>query len=64
MAQDSVDKAIHWALGLQDSFLITAGDLQLLPRILLAVSRFEERPPDSEMSALVEAFDIQPIFSY
>jgi hypothetical protein len=50
-------------LGLQDSFLITAGDMQLLPKVLDAASHFEKRPSDTEMSAIVDEFDVQPIFS-
>ena len=61
--QDIIDTSVHWALGLQDSFLITAGDMQLLPKMLDAASRFEKRPSDTDMSAIVDEFGIQPIFS-
>jgi hypothetical protein len=61
--QEAIDKAVHWSLGFLDSFPITAGDLQLLPKMLDAANRFEKRPSDIEMRALVEQFDIQPIFS-
>ncbi|MEA3441216.1 MAG: aldo/keto reductase [Chloroflexota bacterium] len=62
--QDAIDKSVHWALGFQDSFLITAGDMRVLPKILDAANRFEERPSDAEMKAIMDKFDIQPIFSY
>jgi len=61
--QDAIDKSVHWSLGFPDSFLITAGDMQLLPKMLDAANRFEKRPSDREMSAMVDEFDIQPIFS-
>jgi aryl-alcohol dehydrogenase-like predicted oxidoreductase len=61
--QDAIDKSVHWSLGFPDSFLITVGDLQLLPKILDAATRFEKRPSDIEMRAIVDEFDIQPIFS-
>jgi aryl-alcohol dehydrogenase-like predicted oxidoreductase len=61
--QDAIDKSVQWALGLPDGFQITAGDMQLLPKILNAASRFKKRPSDTEMSAVVDEFDIQPIFS-
>jgi len=61
--QDAIDKSVQWALGLPDSFQITAGDMQLLPKMLDAASRFEKRPSDTEMSAIGDKFDIQPIFS-
>jgi diketogulonate reductase-like aldo/keto reductase len=60
--RESIDRAVHWSLGLQDSFLITAGDMQLLPKVLDAANRFEKRPSDAEMKAIVEEFDIQQIF--
>ena len=61
--QEAIDRAVHWSLGLPDTFLITAGDTQLLPMILDAASRFEKRPSDVEMSAMAEELDIGPIFS-
>jgi hypothetical protein len=60
--QDAIDKSVHWALGFPDSFLITAGDMQLLPKVLDAADRFEKRPSDKEMSAIAEELDIQQIF--
>jgi aryl-alcohol dehydrogenase-like predicted oxidoreductase len=61
--QDAIDQSLHWALGLPDSFVITAGDMRLLPKMLEAADRFEKRPSDAEMSALVDAYAIEPIFS-
>jgi hypothetical protein len=60
--QEAIDKSVHWSLGFQDSFLITAGDMQLLPKVLDAAKRFEKRPSDREMRALVDEFDMQQIF--
>jgi len=62
--QDAIDKSVHWVLGFPDIFLITAGDLKLLPKILDAANRFNQRPPDAEMNTLVAEYDIRPIFSY
>ena len=59
--QDGIDKSVHWSLGLQDSFLITVGDMRLLPKMLDAAKRFEKRPSDREMNAIVDEFDMQPI---
>jgi aryl-alcohol dehydrogenase-like predicted oxidoreductase len=61
--QDAIDKSVHWSMAFPDSFLITAGDMRLLPKMLDAANRFEKRPSDKEMSAIVEELDIQPIFS-
>jgi aryl-alcohol dehydrogenase-like predicted oxidoreductase len=62
--QNAIDKSVQWSLGFLDSFLITAGDMQILPKILDATNRFEKRPSDIEMSDIVDEFDIQQIFSY
>jgi aryl-alcohol dehydrogenase-like predicted oxidoreductase len=59
--QDGIDKSVHWSLGLQDSFLITVGDMRLLPKMLDAAKRFEKRPSDREMNAVVDEFDMQTI---
>ncbi len=60
--QDAIYKAVHWSLGFRDSFLVTVGDLQLLPKFLDAASCFENRPSDTEMNAVVDEFDVQRIF--
>ena len=61
--QDAIDKAVHWSLGFPNNFLITVGDMQVLPKMLDAANRFENRPSDREMSAMVDELEIQPIFS-
>jgi len=62
--QDAIEKSVHWALGLRDSFVITAGDKQLLPKMLDAAYRYEKPPSDVKMKEIVDEYDIQPIFSY
>lgn len=62
--QEAIEKAVHWALGLPKSFVVTAGDMQLLPKMIDAAYRYEKRPSDAEMKAILDEFDIQPIFSY
>jgi aryl-alcohol dehydrogenase-like predicted oxidoreductase len=60
--QSAIDKAVHWVLGLNDSFLVSVGDLELLPRVLDAASRFEKQPSDSEMNNMVAEYHIQSIW--
>jgi aryl-alcohol dehydrogenase-like predicted oxidoreductase len=60
--QPAVDKTIHWSLGLDNSFLISVGDMQQLPKFLDAATRFVKRPVDSEMDSLVEKYGMQQIF--
>ena len=60
--QVAIEKSVHWAMGLPESFVITAGDMQFIPKMLDAADRFEQRPSDTEMARLVEEYDIQQIF--
>jgi len=52
--QADIDKAVHFVLGYPGIFLVTAGDLDLLPKVLDAATRFTTRPEDKDMQALVE----------
>lgn len=60
--QADIDRAVHWALGLPGVFLNTVGDLTLLPRVLDAASRFERRPPEDEMAAMLDAMRMTSLF--
>jgi aryl-alcohol dehydrogenase-like predicted oxidoreductase len=60
---DALDKAVHWAMGHPDYFTITAGDIDILPKMLEAASRFVGLPSDAEMDAFLEKFSVQPVFS-
>ncbi|MBC7234784.1 MAG: aldo/keto reductase [Chloroflexi bacterium] len=51
--QEDIDRAVHWVLGQPGLFLNTAGDIDLLPRILDAAERFAGPPCDDEMRAMV-----------
>jgi hypothetical protein len=57
-----IDRAVHWILGMPDVFLNTAGDLDLLPRVLDAASRFERRPTDEAMAAMLRATRMTSLF--
>ena len=61
-AQDDIDRAVHWILGLPDVFINTAGDLTLLPKVLDAAGRFERRPPDAEMEAMLGSTRMTSLF--
>jgi len=54
-AQEDIDRAVHWVLAKPRVFLNTAGDLDLLPAVLDAASRFEGSPGDGALRAMVEA---------
>ncbi len=61
--QAAIDRAVAWVLGDPQVFLITAGDLTLLSKMLAAADRFEERPSDEQMQRLVEEYSIQNVFT-
>src|SRR5574341_1245356 len=60
--QADIDRVVDWALGLPGVFVNTVGDLSLLPRVLDAASRFERRPPDAEMAAMLDARRVTSLF--
>jgi aryl-alcohol dehydrogenase-like predicted oxidoreductase len=60
--QADIDLAVHWVLGRPDAFLLTSGDVNLLPRVLDAAERFEQRPSDKEMAALAQRREQRPLF--
>ena len=60
--QADIDLAAHWVLGRPEAFLLTAGDVEILPRLLDAVERFERRPSDDEMARLAERAELAPLF--
>ena len=51
--QREIDLAVHWVLGEPGVFLNSAGDLELLPRVLTAAERFSSRPGEAEMARLL-----------
>jgi aryl-alcohol dehydrogenase-like predicted oxidoreductase len=60
--QADIDLAVHWVLGREQAFLLTTGDVDVLPLLLDAAERFERRPSDEEMRALAERRDQTPLF--
>lgn len=60
--QDDIDLAVWWVLGRPGVFLNTVGDVDLLPRVLDAAERFEKRPDDAAMRALIQRSKSEPLF--
>jgi aryl-alcohol dehydrogenase-like predicted oxidoreductase len=60
--QKDIDLAVWWVLGRPGVFLNTTGDVDLLPRVLDAAERFEKRPDDDVMSAMLERSKATPLF--
>ena len=61
-AQDDIDRAVHWALGIPSIHLNTVGDLTLLPKVLDAAARFERRTPDEAMAAVAQSQRLTSLF--
>ena len=58
--QADIDLAVWWVLGRPGIFLNTVGDVDLLPKVLDAASRFERAPDELKMQSLVK--EQEPLF--
>src|ERR1700676_1284393 len=61
-SQADIDLAVWWVLGRPGMFLNTAGDVDLLPMVLDAAERFEKRPVDADLEAILERAKAEPLF--
>ena len=60
--QADIDTAVHWALGEPGIFVITTGDVNVLPKFLDAAERFDSRPADAQVERMVERLQMEPLF--
>ncbi|HET7465378.1 MAG TPA: aldo/keto reductase [Candidatus Dormibacteraeota bacterium] len=60
--QADIDLAVWWALGREGVFVNTVGDVDLLPKVLDAASRFERRPDEAVMADLLKRSAQEPLF--
>jgi aryl-alcohol dehydrogenase-like predicted oxidoreductase len=60
--QSDIDVAVHWALGEPGIFVISTGDVNILPKVLDAAERFATRPPDAEVQGMVNRLQMEPLF--
>ncbi|HWE63095.1 MAG TPA: aldo/keto reductase, partial [Chloroflexota bacterium] len=58
--QEDIDYAVHWVLGRPGIFLNTVGDIHVLPKVLDAADRFQTRPSDAHMAALMQREEAVP----
>ena len=61
--QEDIDLAVHWVLGRPGVFLNTVGDVTLLPKVLDAARRLEERPADGALDELLARRQLVALFS-
>ena len=61
--QGDIDLAVSWVLGRPGVFLNTVGDINLLPAVLDAATRYERRPSDEEMKELAKRSSLTTLFA-
>ena len=64
--QSDIDTAAHWVLGRPGNpqvFLNTAGEVEIIPRIFDAASRYQQRPTEQEMAKLMRDSHMAPLFT-
>ena len=61
--QGDLDAALHWAMGVEGSFINTVGDVNLLPRVLDAIASFDSPPSRKEMARRAETGNWEPLFA-
>jgi aryl-alcohol dehydrogenase-like predicted oxidoreductase len=57
-----IDLAVWWVLGRPEVFLNSVGDINVLPLVLDAASRFSSRPSDEEMQQMLSRRGVEPLF--
>jgi hypothetical protein len=57
--QADIDLAVSWVLANRQAFLLTTGDVDVLPKLLDAAERAGERPSDEQMAQL----NLDPLFT-
>jgi aryl-alcohol dehydrogenase-like predicted oxidoreductase len=60
--QDEIDAAVWWVLARPGIFLNTVGDINLLPRVLDAASRFDALRSQAELADNVARLSFDPLF--
>jgi aryl-alcohol dehydrogenase-like predicted oxidoreductase len=60
--EDAVTKAVQWVMGKSGQFLITSGDMQVLPHFLAAVADYQNPPSAEAMEEMVARQGMQPLF--
>jgi aryl-alcohol dehydrogenase-like predicted oxidoreductase len=60
--QEEIDAAVWWVLARPGIFLNTVGDINLLPRVLDAASRFDTQRMQAELADQVARLSFEPLF--
>jgi aryl-alcohol dehydrogenase-like predicted oxidoreductase len=57
-----IEAAVHWVLARPGLFLDTVGDIHLLPKVLAAAERFNERVKQETAEAKLAQLEMEPLF--
>ena len=57
-----IDQSVHWALGRKEIFLNTAGDVDLLPRVLDAAARYSNQLESIDINELQSRGRLSALF--
>ena len=60
--QAQIDTMVHWGLSRPEFFLNSVGDIHLLPKVLDAAARFEERMSQADFAEAIEEISVEPLF--
>ena len=60
--QPDIDVAVSWVLGSRPVFLNTVGDINVLPRVFDAASRFSGQPTNEQVRRVMEQRQMAPLF--
>jgi aryl-alcohol dehydrogenase-like predicted oxidoreductase len=60
--QVHIDAVVHWVLSRPGIFLNTAGDINLLPKVLDAVQRFDETSAQADFEEALSQIEVEPLF--
>lgn len=60
--QADIDRAVWFVMSQEGVFLNTAGDVDLLPKVLDAAGRFDAAPSAAQMDAMVQRRGMAPLF--
>jgi aryl-alcohol dehydrogenase-like predicted oxidoreductase len=60
--QAHIDAIVHWVLSRPGIFLNTVGDIYLLPKVLDAVQRFDERATQADFEDSIAQIEVEPLF--
>ncbi len=61
--QADIDKMVHWVMAREGLFFCTVGDIQVLPKVLSAATRFESKPSDAEMDRVLSKESMALLFT-